>query len=185
MINLKYPQKEYIEEKLIHLSSKEILEYIEDNKEAELFIIHGIIYYNNLDKIEEVLNKLETKKDKYKKYLFFVSEMGLGLDKFKYFLSKINKVNLSLAYDIITEEKETSSYDCIKCLINSNKISYSRIMYKNIDFVNNLFLYDIEETFEAIKENKFIMNILLHNIEEMEEANEIKKYLIKNKIEVF
>mgnify|MGYP001094153774 CR=1 FL=1 len=76
MINLKYPQKEYIEEKLIHLSSKEILEYIEDNKEAELFIIHGIIYYNNLDKIEEVLNKLETKKDKYKKYLFFVSEMG-------------------------------------------------------------------------------------------------------------
>ena len=48
MINLKYPQKEYIEEKLIHLSSKEILEYIEDNKEAELFIIHGIIYYNNL-----------------------------------------------------------------------------------------------------------------------------------------
>ena len=32
--------------------------------------------------------------------------MGLGLDKFKYFLSKINKVNLSLAYDIITEEKE-------------------------------------------------------------------------------
>lgn len=185
MINLKSTQKEYIEDKLIHFSSEEILEYIKDNKEAELFVIHGVIYYNNLDKIKEILNKLETKEDMYKKYLFYVSEKGLGLDKFEYFLSKIDKIEWTMAYDIITEEKETSSYECIKCLINSNKISYSKIMDKNIDFVNNLFLYDIEQTFEAIKENKFLMNILLHNIEEMEEAREIKKYLIKNKIEVF
>ena len=58
-------------------------------------------------------------------------------------------------------------------------------MDKNIDFVNNLFLYDIEKTFEVVKEDRFLMNILLHNIEEMEEASEIKKYLIKNKIKVF
>lgn len=175
MINLKSTQKEYIEEELIHLSSKEILQYIKDNKEAELFVIHSVIYYNNLDKIKVILNKLETNEDMYRKYLFFVSEKGLGLNKFEYFLSKINEIEWKYAYDIISEEKETGSYDCIKCLINSNKISYSKIMDKNIDFVNNLFLYDIEQTFEVVKEDKFLMNVLLHNIEEMEEASEIKK----------
>lgn len=185
MFNLKSTQKKYIEDKLIHFPNEEILKYIKDNKESELQVIHSLIYYSDLDKIKGILNELETKECMYRKYLLFVSEKGLGLEKFEYFLSKINKIEWKFAYDIIAEEKETSSYECIKCLINSNKISYSKIMDKNIDFVNNLFLYDIEKTFEVVKEDRFLMNILLHNIEEMEEASEIKKYLIKNKIKVF
>lgn len=185
MFNLKSTHKKYIEDELIHCPNEEIMKYIEDNKESELHVIHSLIYYSDLDKINEILNELETKECMYRKYLLFVSEKGLGLEKFEYFLSKISEIEWKLAYDIIVEEKETNSYDCIKHLLDSNKIYYSEVMDNNIDFVNNLFLYDIERTFEVVKNNKFIMKILLENIKEMEESNEIEKYLIKNKIEDF
>lgn len=185
MIVLTPTQKDYIQDELINDLTEEIVKYIENNKEADLFVIHSVIYYKELDKVHEILSKLEITEDMNKNLLLYVSEKGLGLDKFKYFLSKIDSVDWTLAYTIITEEKETDSYDCIKHLIDSNKIKYAKIVDKNIDFVNNLFLFDVEKTFEAVKNNKYIMNILLNNIDEMEESEEIKKYIVKNKIEEF